>query len=345
MNYPKVNMPQRIMNTFKIVNLIEGFHLLQGVNFLYENNLLKVLESETQVDLLAEEFKFDREKLTSLLWYLSERTDIIKNLGNNTYQLNEEYFSYRKSGFLIEQYIGAYDFDSKKIEQSLKEATNNVSFVNEAKHAMAFEKLEGAGFPFLKKLIQQIGSKSVLEFGCGAGNLLINLSKEDADFKGIGVDSNAKMCLKFQQNIAKYNLSGQLTILEGNAENPREVIPTSLTDQVELIVAASLVNSFFHGSENDKTDRIVKWLSQIKSLFPKRHLLILDYYGRLGNSNFSYSPESLVHDWVQLISNQGIPPVEMKEWEKIYEEANCKLIDTMEPKKSVIPFFIHLVAL
>lgn len=338
-------MIENSLRTYKLIDLIEGFHLLQSVLFLHEHDLLNALKSVNSVNYLATSFDLDSHKLGALLWYLSTRSDIVKNLGNNDYQLNEEYFSYRKRGFWLEQYIGAYGFDAKKIGNILRDSSATTSFVNKEKHALAYEKLNDSGFPFLKRLIEQMGVKSLLEFGCGTGHLLVNLSKDDSNFIGFGVEANPQMSFKFQKNIEKHKLSSQLIVLEGDAEKPRKIVPLSIADRVELVAAISLINSFFSGSTTDGAERVVGWLRELKTLFPGRQLLVVDYYGRLGNDSFSHSAEVLLHDWVQLFSGQGIPPSHEKDWKSIYNKADCYLLDVMEPKNSTFPYFIHLVSL
>lgn len=328
------------MERLKVINLIEGAHLLKAVSLLYKSGLSEILKEPKTVESLVSFSGFEHGKLESMLWYLAERTDFIEKKGEGTYQLNEAYFSYRKSEFLIRQYAQAYSFDGDILEYSLK-GVKTVSFVDEEKHALAYKKLEGAGFPFLKKLIGQMDVNCVLEFGCGAGNLLMELAREHKGFRGYGVDANKEMYTRFTENISKYNLSGQLTAFHGNAEKPNGIINEAGLKEVELIVAASLVNSFFSEGEG----QIINWLQMMKSVFPDRRLLIADYYGRMGVDHYSNSPEILLHDWVQLISNQGIPPAEEGAWRKIYEKAGCRLLDTMEPEKSLIPFFVHLVSL
>ena len=92
------------MNTFKLIDLIEGFHLIQGINFLHENHLYDELKSPKNAGQLAHDSSLDTEKLSALLWYIAARTDVIENLGNNCYKLNKKYRDYRKMGFWLDQY-------------------------------------------------------------------------------------------------------------------------------------------------------------------------------------------------------------------------------------------------
>jgi len=96
----------------------------------------------------------------------------------------------------------------------------------------------------------------------------------------------------------------------------------------------------------DGEQRAVKWLRGLRRLFPDRPLLILDYYGRLGQTKsrkLAKERETLLHDFAQLISGQGIPPASAAEWRSIYAEAGCRLVHISEDKLTTR--FIHILRL
>jgi hypothetical protein len=87
----------------------------------------------------------------------------------------------------------------------------------------------------------------------------------------------------------------------------------------------------------------VAWLKQIRETLPGRSLLLSDYYGRLGNGVESVDRETLLHDYAQLISGQGIPPGSLDEWHKIYRKAGCKLVHVLEDQQTTR--FLHVLML
>jgi hypothetical protein len=53
--------------------------------------------------------------------------------------------------------------------------------------------------------------------------------------------------------------------------------------------------------------------------------------------------ETLLHDYVQLISGQGIPPATAAEWRSIYSQAGCRLVHVIDDTSTTR--FIHVIAL
>ncbi len=87
----------------------------------------------------------------------------------------------------------------------------------------------------------------------------------------------------------------------------------------------------------------VAWLAGLGKALPGRPMLIEDYYGRLAGKKGEAHGPTLLHDYVQLISGQGIPPAGLSEWRKIYAAAGCRLIHVTEDTSSTR--FIHIVVL
>jgi hypothetical protein len=112
-------------------------------------------------------------------------------------------------------------------------------------------------------------------------------------------------------------------------------------DKIRSLVACNVANEMFH----DGQTQCVKWLQQLRKVFPQRPLLILDYYGQLGKKSRHRPVErkTLLHDYVQLISGQGIPPANAREWQTVYAKAGCKLLHIIEDNLSTR--FIHILRL
>ena len=80
----------------------------------------------------------------------------------------------------------------------------------------------------------------------------------------------------------------------------------------------------------------------LRQALPGRPLLLSDYYGRLG-SDAEEQRETLLHDFVQLISGQGVPPPGLDEWRAIYAEAGCRLAHVIEDQTTTQ--FVRIVVL
>jgi hypothetical protein len=68
----------------------------------------------------------------------------------------------------------------------------------------------------------------------------------------------------------------------------------------------------------------------------------MDYYGSLGKTKRA-RPETLLHDYVQCLSGQGIPPTDAQRWSILYKRSKCQLVHVLEDKRTTR--FIHIVKL
>lgn len=327
-----------------ILDIIEGFHLANGIKFLHEKNVLTKLKKRSTIEELVKGSDIDPSKLRELLWYVSSRTEIIlRDDSNGNYSLSTKYHNYRDLGFWIEQYLGAYDFNSDYVAERLTNCKLLRSIPNQEKHAHAYQQLNGCGFPFLSKLIRELNAEVILELGCGTGELLVDIAKNNPATMALGIDNNPFMLHYAQKRIHAENLQQQIKVASGNAACIDRLIPETVARKFELIIAVSLINEFCDNDLGNK--KIIKWLRLLKQTFPRGKLLIVDYYGRLGRSSYISGQKVLLHDWIQLMSGQGIPPENLSQWKKIYNKSKCSLLDVLESPNSEIPYFVHLLEL
>jgi hypothetical protein len=106
---------------------------------------------------------------------------------------------------------------------------------------------------------------------------------------------------------------------------------------VQSIAACQLANEMFGAGPSGA----IAWLRGLRRTLPGRPLLICDYYGRLGSRHRNVRREILLHDYAQLISGQGVPPTDRRQWQAIYSEAGCRLVHAIEDSASTL--FVHIV--
>jgi hypothetical protein len=147
------------------------------------------------------------------------------------------------------------------------------------------------------------------------------------------------MCAAARKSIARMRSASRIAIFEGDCRNLHHTLPRAVIAKVRTISAANLVNEFFYRGPR----KAVAWLADLKALFPGRTMLIADYYGELGVSKKRRSPETILHDFVQAISGQGVPPGNRKSWKDIYDGAHCNLVHDFEIRDS--SFFLHILRL
>ena len=145
------------------------------------------------------------------------------------------------------------------------------------------------------------------------------------------------MCRVAQVRIRAERLGTQVKVFESDSRRLRAVLPPDVRANVQAVTACQVANEMFGAGQS----RVVAWLRGIRKMLPGRPLLIMDYYGRLGSKTQGGDRETLLHDYVQLISGQGIPPASMAEWRAIYTEAECRLAHVIEDRATTR--FVHIV--
>lgn len=317
-------------------DLAEGFHLAHAIATLHEEGVLRSLRHPRTAEQLVAQHPFDLVMLRTLLQYVAARTDLVEQRGAE-FVATKHYEA--KARFLIDQYVGTYGPNARQLGALLHDPTRASELVDRSRHARAYANLEAPGLPILPGLILQLELNRLLDLGCGPGSLLLTVAQRNAAFSGWGVDMNPWMCSIARERVQAAGLDGRLRIFEGDCTDLEAVLPTTVREQVETISAASLVNEFF----GRDTSAVIALLQNLRTLFPERTLLVADYYGRLGHTDPPWPRHTILHDFIQIISGQGVPPCDRSAWSEIYAAAGCTLIHAVEDENAT--FFVHILRL
>ena len=129
------------------------------------------------------------------------------------------------------------------------------------------------------------------------------------------------MCRIARQKIAAARLRTRIQIICGDACRVGGHFDSRVRDGIEALQSSGLLNELFR---NDNS-QVVRYLKRLKRWFPGRRLFVVDYYGKLTRAPIvgrKYQ-HTLIHDLIQVLSAQGVPPADLREWIKIYENAGC----------------------
>jgi len=325
-------MPDRL----SVFDLVEAFHLSTAAATLHDQGLLAALTKPTTAEELAAIFGFEVNLLRGVLDYLAARTGLVRKVGQR-FVAGADYSPGCR--FLLDHYIGAYGPNANRLSELLRRPSMAQGLVDRARHARAFSAVGAAALGALPQIIERLELNYLLDLGCGPGTLLLELAQRNAGFFGWGIDLNHAMCRAARHRVSEDRLEDRLRFLRGDCTKLQRVLPRKLRAAVQTISACNLVNEMFAGG----SDRVIKWLRDLRQLLPGRLLLIADYYGRLGVRNRQLPRMTALHDYVQLISGQGIPPPDVATWRKIHSRAGSKLVHVLEDKTTTR--FVHFVQL
>jgi len=317
-------------------DLAEGFHLANIVLAFERHGILSSLARPVTAAALARRHDVDLALLQAALELLAARTTLIAR-GGARFRLASGYDGYARA--VIHQYLGAYGPNACAFDRILRNPALGRGLTDPPQHAKAYAAEPALSSVLIADLVVQLGLNDVLDLGCGTGALLADLAGRIAPFHGFGLDSNPAMCAAAQQRLRATAGAAKVRIFRGDSRRPLAALPAPIARQVRTLTAASLANEFFA----DPAWPAARWLTGLKAAFPGRTLLIGDYYGQLGRGRPPRSNPLALHDFVQLISGQGVPPPDLQSWKKIYRSARCALVHVAEDRAA--SFFVHLLKL
>jgi len=318
------------------LDLVEALQLGHAVTTLHDLDVLAALEQASSAEDLARKLRLDLMMLRGVLEYVAARTDLVRKLGDR-FQVTGNYTS--QSKFLLDLYGLAFGNNAVQLGTLLRRPALARGAVDLRRHARAFGQVQDSAVGALPGIIRQLGFNHLLDLGCGPASLLLQLTARDRAFIGWGLEVSPAMCQRARKRIRAAGVGKRIRVLQGDAFRPRSALPSIVRAQVQSVVASQLANELFGAG----AARAVAWLRSLHATLPGRPLLLCDYYGRLGTRSSGASREVLLHDYVQVISGQGVPPPSLKEWRAIYSTAGCRLVHVMEDPATTL--FVHLVVL
>ena len=319
---------------WSVFDLVEAYQLSRAVAVL---NDLKVFDSAKPFSAkqVAAKHGIDATLLAGVLEYVALRTELLRRTVRDQFVVTRS-----NSRFLIDLYTGAYGSTANQLAKILHNPAIAPASVDRVRYARAFESVDSAALGILPDVISALEFNFTLDLGCGNGDLMLELARRNESFVGWGIDSNPAMLKIARARLRVSHTRKRVRFLEADGARLRQKIPASIRSQVRSITCCNFVNEMFAHGERQAID----WFRELRKIFPGRPLLNCDYYGRLGRTrNRKLSRETLLHDYAQLISGQGIPPATMAEWRSIYSKAGCRLVHVIDDTSTTR--FIHIIGL
>jgi SAM-dependent methyltransferase len=317
-----------------VADLVESLHLAHAVWTLHDLDVLSSLEYPATAESLAARHRLDADMLRGVLEYVAARTSLVRKCDPG-FQATANYGS--ESYFLLDLYAGAYGPNSGQLDRLLANPSLASGLVDRARHARAFRRLGSAPYAWPASFVRQMGWHRIVDIGCGPATLLVQLAQQNPEFEGWGIDQNPAMCKAAHSALREAQVGARIKIIEADALRLRRGTFAKISPRVQAVTACHVANEmFWRGSS-----AIVGWLAGLRRIFPGRPLLVVDYYGRLGSKTGDRA--TLLHDYAQLISGQGIPPQRRAEWQEIYAAAGCRLVHVTEDTTTTR--FAHVVVL
>jgi SAM-dependent methyltransferase len=322
-----------------IFAVLGGYYQSLVLLHLLRAGVLDSLQERRTAENLALALDWQPGPLRACLDFLAETTGIIRRDRSRRYFTTLPCEQISGLVFQVEKFAGAYGRTAQYLPDILaRGGPGGQNFVDRRSLARAFGSIADSSRGWVTALIIGARPSTLLDLGCGSGSLLVQLAKLDPEFRGIGVEASGSMCAMARRHVRKHSLRSRIEILHHDAR-----LVEDLPDATALH-AASLMNEMF----KDGPSEAIEFLRRLKRRFGGRNIWLVDYYGRLGNGRVKSVravPHVLLHDLVQILSGQGMPPPDIKAWRSIYRAANCSLREVHEFSEAGLDWFVHRLRL
>jgi SAM-dependent methyltransferase len=319
---------------WSVFDLVEAYQLSRAVAVLNDLNVFGSTKPFSAKQLAAKH-GLNATLLAGVLEYVALRTTLLRRTARQRFVATGN-----NSRFLIDLYTGAYGGTANQLAKILRDPAIAPASVDRIRYARAFESAGSVAQGILPDVISALEFNYTVDVGCGNGDLLLELARRNRSFIGWGIDSNPAVLKVARARLRMAHIGKRVRFLNADGTRLHEEIPASVTSQVQSITCCNFVNEMFAHGER----QAINWFRELRKKFPGRPLLNCDYYGRLGqNRNRKLQRETLLHDYAQLISGQGIPPATMAQWGSIYSKSGCRLVHVIEDTSTTR--FIHIIGL
>lgn len=326
-----------------LVDAISGFYTVKALDALHSSGILTELVSGKSVSQVCDERKIDHLFVSYLLRYLTIATDVVVNPNGGEHFLLGENYSLNDAAHLVDLYLGAFGPCSDNLQATLVDPTKGEQYVNATRHALAFGERSGSASPYFSSIIEEIEVSFLLDLGCGGGGMLKDLASSNSKFEGLGVDANADV-ISFASRTVPESCGDRVQFKCGDFMRLNLVLSEEEIAKVQAISFRSAANGFFGWDEKRSFSALI---GQLKRMFPGKLLFIGDYVPVLDlKSDQSEVPfRTLIHDFAQVISSQGLPPSSHEEWIGLYKMLDVSVIGLYGYGDEHIKHFIHILRL
>lgn len=318
----------------ELIKMVSDTILTQVLFALWDDGFYEYLFEHPQfnIDEAAKELELDCDVLKILSDYLVSR-NILQKDGKNQLQLTEKGALLTNCSFrgALNMYLGGYGKYFNHLSSLLRKGLSSKDIViNRSLIHVGLGTEQNTCsyiFPSVLRTLSNMGSRTVLDIGCGAGGFLIQSARLKKDLIGIGVDMSQDSINEAQENAKQFSVADRLSFFKGKVGTDPLPIKKEIIDTIDVVTAMFIL----HELGLDSTDGIVSFLKEIKQLFPGKMLIFLEMLGiKLGEWDekdpVTYNYSLLDYHLVHLLSSQG-KPRKPAEWREIIAQAGLKLID------------------
>ena len=315
---------QSIRRGYAISFLLYSFHE-SGVF-----DSLKSLNAKS-ANQIAKEKNLNLEALQHGLNFLAASDNSIKRIGNK-YKLTtlgkNRFYSNQVRAMSLGA-VGAYHILLTNYLDTLKNKKKyGKDFLRDgALVAKSSVLTGGANYPWVANKLKKLNVDTVVDLGCGSGDIIIDFCKRQKTFKGIGLDISRSALKVAKSNVKKNKITSKIDLILGDMKNPSSYSSKLKSRNNKLAFNAIMA---LHEFLVDGEQAVIKILKKMKKKFPGSYL-ILGEFNKCTHNEFQKMPiyermhmlfyQEIIHG----LTDQGL--ASFSQWKRIFKKSGVKLID------------------
>ena len=232
--------------------------------------------------------------------------------------------------------VGAYHVLLTNFTSTMKnELVYGKDFIRDGRLVAKSSVLTGkANYSWVAQKISDLNVDTVVDLGCGSGDIIIDFCKRQNSFRGIGLDIDPEAIQLARENVKQNQLDDRIELITGDMLDP-STYSKKISSKGEKVAfnAIMALHEFLINGEI----AVVNVLKKMKQEFPGSYF-ILGEFNRCTDEEFSKIPlyermhmlfyQEIIHG----LTDQDLASLDT--WKKIFKEADVELVEY----KSDFPF-------
>tara|TARA_B100001769_G_C22090418_1_gene588089 strand:+ start:89 stop:1132 length:1044 start_codon:yes stop_codon:yes gene_type:complete len=184
-----------------------------------------------------------------------------------------------------------------------------------------------ANYSWVANKLKTLNVDTVVDLGCGSGDIIIDFCKRQKTFKGVGLDISKSALKVAKINVKKNKLSTRIDLIHGDMKNPATYSSKLKSSNNKLAFNAIMA---LHEFLIDGEEAVINILKKMKKKFPGSYF-ILGEFNKASHSEFQNIPiykrmhmlfyQEIIHG----LTDQGLTSFDG--WKRIFRKSGVKLID------------------
>lgn len=305
----------------------KGFFTAKALVALWRLGLFDRAKDEGELDpaAIAAEWGVDEEVVRPLLSYLVVR-GYLELTPRQTFALTARGLAAWPYRGYLSTMIGAYEPVFARLEDLVSGRAVYGRDLSRSHEEMVrgLTALEDKMMGTVTRAVLDVGTRKVLDLGCGSARMLANMCEQDPDLHAAGVDRDPNSCAVARETVEQRGLGDRMTIVQGDAFDVAS-LPADLLAGVDTVTVMFLLHEVLRQRGRDGTVTLLRQIADV--IGPGGHLVMVEVSGTVDlryRERQMFVPEyELLHEY----TNQRL--ASQPEWEKMVGEAGMRVADIL----------------